>query len=275
VPDDATCRRLIDPKQFDTRRAQDAVGAGRLDYDEHAAAECAATTADAFCLAPPFSNPSCDAMFVGRVVEGDTCTSAFECGGGAACEQAACDDQCCRGFCGAPVPEPPPGVEADLSDEAEIARAGDTLRERLERHRANPNCAACHQIMDPIGLALENYDLVGRWRTLDGDRPIDATATMIDGTVLHGPEDLRTALLARSDLFVTVLTEKLLTYALGRVVDHHDMPAVRAIVARAAEDDYAFSAIVRGIAASAPFQMRIKTGGAQLSVAAAPEAERL
>jgi hypothetical protein len=164
---------------------------------------------------------------------------------------------------GAPVPEPPPGVEADLSDEAEVARAGDTLRERLERHRANPNCAACHQIMDPIGLTLENYDLVGRWRALDGDSPIDATATMIDGTVLTGPEDLRAALLSRSDLFVTVLTEKLLTYALGRVVDYRDMPAVRAIVARAAEDDYAFSSIVRGIAASAPFQMRIKTGGAK------------
>jgi mono/diheme cytochrome c family protein len=176
---------------------------------------------------------------------------------------------------GAPVPEPPPGVEADLSDEAEVARAGDTLRERLERHRANPNCAACHQIMDPIGLALENYDLVGRWRALDGDKPIDATATMIDGTVLHGPEDLRAALLSRSDLFVTVLTEKLLTYALGRVVDHRDMPAVRAIVTRAAEDDYAFSAIVRGIAASPPFQMRVKTGGAELARAPADETRPL
>jgi hypothetical protein len=129
--------------------------------------------------------------------------------------------------------------------------------------------------MDPIGLALENYDLVGRWRALDGDKPIDATATMIDGTVLHGPEDLRAALLSRSDLFVTVLTEKLLTYALGRVVDHRDMPAVRAIVTRAAEDDYAFSAIVRGIAASPPFQMRVKTGGAELARAPADETRPL
>lgn len=162
---------------------------------------------------------------------------------------------------GAPVPEPPPGVEADLSDEAEVARAGDTLRTRLERHRANPNCAACHQIMDPIGLALENFDLVGRWRELEGGKPIDATATLIDGTVIRGPEDLRQALLSRSELFVTALTEKLLTYALGRVVDHRDMPAVRRIVAQAAQDGYRFSSIVRGIAASAPFQMRLKTGG--------------
>ena len=92
---------------------------------------------------------------------------------------------------GAPVPEPPPGVEADLSDEAEIARDGDTLRERLERHRANPTCASCHQIMDPIGLALENFDLVGRWRDADNGKPIDATATLTDGTALGGPADLR------------------------------------------------------------------------------------
>jgi mono/diheme cytochrome c family protein len=162
---------------------------------------------------------------------------------------------------GAPVPEPPPGVEADLSDEADIAREGDTLRERLERHRANPNCAACHQIMDPIGLALENFDLVGRWRELDGGRPIDATATLIDGTVLRGPEDLRQALLSRSELFVTALTEKLLTYAIGRVVDYRDMPAVRDIIEDAAEDDYRFSSLVRGIASSPPFLMRAKTGG--------------
>jgi hypothetical protein len=161
---------------------------------------------------------------------------------------------------GAPVPEPPPGVEADLSDEAEIAREGDTLRERLERHRANPTCAACHQIMDPIGLALENFDLVGRWRDSEQGKPIDASATLIDGTRIEGPADLRQALLDRSELFVTALAEKLLSYALGRVVDHRDMPAVRRIVREAAEEDYRFSALVLGVAESDPFLMRTKMG---------------
>jgi hypothetical protein len=161
---------------------------------------------------------------------------------------------------GAPVPEPPAGVEADLSDEAEIAREGDTLRERLERHRANPTCAACHRIMDPIGLALENFDLVGRWRESEEGKPIDASATLIDGTRIEGPEDLRRALLNRSELFVTALAEKLLSYALGRVVDHRDMPAVRRIVRGAADEDYRFSALVLGVAESDPFLMRIKTG---------------
>ncbi|HMB73017.1 MAG TPA: DUF1592 domain-containing protein, partial [Gammaproteobacteria bacterium] len=161
---------------------------------------------------------------------------------------------------GAPVPEPPAGVEADLSDEAEIARVGDTLRERLERHRANPTCAACHQIMDPIGLALENFDLVGRWREQEQGRPIDASATLIDGTQITGPADLRQALLGRSELFVTALTEKLLSYALGRVVDYRDMPAVRRIVRDAKDEDYRFSALVLGVAKSAPFLMRTKSG---------------
>jgi hypothetical protein len=161
---------------------------------------------------------------------------------------------------GAPVPEPPPGVEADLSDEAEIAREGDTLRERLERHRANPTCASCHRIMDPIGLALENFDFVGRWRDSEQGKPIDASATLIDGTLISGPAELRAALLERSDLFVTALTEKLLSYALGRVVDHRDMPAVRRIVRDAAAHDYRFSALVKGVVMSEPFLMRIKTG---------------
>lgn len=161
---------------------------------------------------------------------------------------------------GAPVPEPPPGVEADLSDEAQVAREGDTLRERLERHRANPTCAACHQIMDPIGLALENFDLVGRWRDDDNGRPVDTSVVMIDGTRIDSPADLRESLVANSELFVTALTEKLLTYALGRVVDYRDMPAVRRIVADAAEEDYRFSSLVFGIASSVPFQQRVKTG---------------
>jgi hypothetical protein len=159
---------------------------------------------------------------------------------------------------GAPVPEPPAGVEADLSDDAKIARENDTLRERLERHRANPNCAACHRIMDPIGLALENFDLVGRWRDMDNGKPIDASATLTDGTPLSGAADLRQALLGKSNVFATRLTERLLTYALGRVIDDRDMPAVRRILRGAQDRDYRFSAIVWGIVTSDPFRKRVK-----------------
>jgi len=171
---------------------------------------------------------------------------------------------------GAPVPEPPAGVEADLSDEAAIAREDDTLRERLERHRSNPTCAACHRIMDPVGLALENFDLVGRWRETDNGKPIDASAALTDGTVVKGPAELRDALFARSDVFVTAFTEQLLTYALGRLASYRDMPAVREIVREASRDDYRFSSIVRGIVLSEPFLTRIKqadaaTNGSQLS----------
>ena len=163
---------------------------------------------------------------------------------------------------GAPVPEPPPGVEADLSDEAAVAREDDTLRERLERHRENPNCASCHRIMDPIGLALENFDLVGRWRVSDNGKPIDASARLIDGTAIEGPADLRASLEANSELFVTALTEKLLMYALGRVVDYRDMPTVRRIVRDAESEGYRFAALIQGIVASAPFQRRSKATAA-------------
>ncbi len=159
---------------------------------------------------------------------------------------------------GAPVPTPPPGVEADLSDEAAVAREGDTLRERLERHRANPTCASCHRIMDPIGLALENFDLVGRWRDTDNGKPVDTSAMLIDGTPVRGVADLRAALLAKPEVFVTALTEKLLTYALGRVVDYRDQPTVRAIVRAAAPDGYKFDALVQGIVASDAFRKRSK-----------------
>jgi Protein of unknown function (DUF1592)/Protein of unknown function (DUF1588)/Protein of unknown function (DUF1585)/Protein of unknown function (DUF1587)/Protein of unknown function (DUF1595)/Planctomycete cytochrome C len=169
---------------------------------------------------------------------------------------------------GVPVPAPPPGVEADLSDGAKIAREDDTLRERLERHRANPTCAACHQIMDPIGLALENFDLVGRWREEDRGKPIDATATLTDGRTINGPNELRRVLLSKSDLFVTTLTERLLTYALGRVLNDQDAPVVRQIVRQAATDDYRFGAILRGVIASAPFRQRIRAADAVSALAA-------
>ena len=160
---------------------------------------------------------------------------------------------------GAAVPPPPPGVEVDLSDESAPPEAK-TLRQRMERHRSDPVCASCHGLIDPFGFALENFDLVGRWRDVDAGEPIHASAVLIDGTVIDGPADLRRALLARSDVFVTALTEKLMTYALGRILEPYDLPAVRQIVASASAEDYRFSALVLGIARSVPFQMQVARG---------------
>jgi hypothetical protein len=158
---------------------------------------------------------------------------------------------------GAEVPPPPPGVEADLSGARSPAEAK-TVRQRMEAHRTNAVCAACHQLIDPFGFALEPFDLVGRWRSSDGGEPIDATATLVDGTAVDGPASLRRALLNRSDAFVTAFTERLMTYALGRILDAHDRPAVRRIVAAAAEDDQRFSAIVVGIVTSPQFRSQTK-----------------
>jgi hypothetical protein len=156
---------------------------------------------------------------------------------------------------GAHVPPPPPGVEADLSGARSPAQAK-TLRQRMEAHRTNTVCASCHQLIDPYGFALENFDLVGRWRSADSGEPIDATAVLTDGTPIDGPVSLRAALLDRSDAFATALTEKLMTYALGRILTAEDQPAVRAIVRAAAADDYRFSSVVLGIANSLPFRMQ-------------------
>jgi mono/diheme cytochrome c family protein len=158
---------------------------------------------------------------------------------------------------GMPPPQPPPGVETNLEKDAAQVKVT-SLRQRLELHRANPVCAACHNVMDPIGLTLENFDHVGKWRTVDGQTSINATAQLVDGTKLNGPLSLRRALLERSDVFATVATEKLLTYASGRAVQYQDMPAVRAIIRDAARDKYRFSSLVIGIVKSTPFQMRTK-----------------
>ena len=158
---------------------------------------------------------------------------------------------------GMPPPQPPPGVETNLEKDAAQVKVT-SLRQRLEMHRANAVCASCHKLMDPIGLTLENFDHVGKWRTADGKTPIDATAQLVDGTKLDGPLSLRRALLERSDVFATVATEKLLTYASGRAVQYQDMPAVRAIIREAARDKYRFSSLVLGIVKSTPFQMRTK-----------------
>jgi hypothetical protein len=165
---------------------------------------------------------------------------------------------------GAEVPSPPPGAEADLSAEASESEglAGDTVRARLELHRANPTCAGCHGIMDPLGLSLENFDLLGRWREQEDGHAIDASATMVDGTRLDGPQDLRRALLARSDVFVAAFTERLLSYALGRELTSHDLPVVRGVVRTAATDDHTLNALVQAVVASDSFQERVKTGTA-------------
>jgi hypothetical protein len=157
---------------------------------------------------------------------------------------------------GVPAPPPPPNVPPlDATGSAEHPT---TLRARLEAHRASPSCASCHRIMDPLGFALENFDAVGRWRERDGLAPIDASGQLVDGSAVNGVKALREALVTRSDLFVTTLTEKLLTYALGRGLQHYDMPVVRAIVKGAASQQYRFSALVMGIVTAAPFQMRMK-----------------
>jgi hypothetical protein len=163
---------------------------------------------------------------------------------------------------GAPVPSPPPGAEADLSAEAADAEnlSGNTVRERLEMHRASSACAGCHGMLDPLGLALENLDLLGRWREHEEGYPIDSTSEMVDGTRLEGPADLRGALLARSDSFVTAITERLMTYALGRGLEHFDKPVVRGVVRAAEQDDYTLHSLVHGIVASDTFQKRVKTG---------------
>jgi len=157
---------------------------------------------------------------------------------------------------GTPPAAPPPDVEGfPENKDGEKARS---VREIMETHRAKPACNACHGIMDPLGFALENFDAIGEWRGVDryAGTPIDAAGKLIDGTPVGGPVDLRSALMRRPDQFVQTVTEKLMTYGLGRSVEYYDMPAVRQIVRDAGRDNYRFSSIVMGIVKSAPFQMR-------------------
>jgi hypothetical protein len=170
---------------------------------------------------------------------------------------------------GVPPPPPPPNVPA--LEKTQIAgKRVVTIRERLAEHRANAACAGCHRLMDPIGFALENYDAVGRWRTADANMPIDASATLFDGTSIRGVSGLQAAILKNPDLFVSTLAEKLLTFATGRGVAYYDAPAVRKIVRDASADDYRFSSLVMGIVNSTPFRMR----SAAARGAGAPQAVR-
>jgi hypothetical protein len=156
---------------------------------------------------------------------------------------------------GAPPPDPPPNVPA-LSDRKTQAKM-QTMRERMSQHRANPACASCHSMIDPAGFALENFDAIGRWRTVDESfNAIDASGALPDGTTFNGVTELRAALTSHPERFSHTVTEKLLTYALGRGVEFYDMPAIRTILRGAASEGYKMQTIILGIVKSYPFQFR-------------------
>jgi hypothetical protein len=157
---------------------------------------------------------------------------------------------------GTPPPPPPPNVpDLEATAEAEDGRLR-TVRERMEQHRANPACASCHRMIDPIGLALENFDVTGAWRIRDNGTPVDAASALYDGTPLDGPADLRQALLKRSGVLVQTFTENLMTFALGRRLGYEDMPAVRGVVRRAEAEQHKLSAFVLAIVNSPAFRMK-------------------
>jgi cytochrome c5 len=158
---------------------------------------------------------------------------------------------------GAPPPPPPPNVPA-LKENGEGGKPA-TVRERMEQHRSNPVCASCHARMDPLGFALENFDAIGQWRTEDMEArtPIDASGVLQDGTKFNGPSEFRKALVTRKAEFVGSVTERLMTYALGRGLEYYDQPVVRQILRDAAATDYRWSSIIMSIVQSKPFQMRM------------------
>jgi hypothetical protein len=173
---------------------------------------------------------------------------------------------------GAPPATPPPNVEAFPEAEIGTAKAR-TVREIIAKHRENPTCFACHGVMDPLGFALENFDAVGAWRDVDryAGTPIDSAAELPDGTPVAGPDDLREALVRDPEQFVRTFTERFLTYALGRVVDYRDMPAVRKIVREAGKKDYRFSELVWQMVVSEPFRMRVAPEPAAARIAQAAQ----
>jgi hypothetical protein len=159
---------------------------------------------------------------------------------------------------GTPPTPPPPDVDTDLSTPK--GEAPKTIRARLESHRTKPGCRQCHGVIDPIGLALENFDAIGRWRNIDleANAPIDASTVLPNGRAVDGPAQLRQGLFDGRDLFVRAFTEKLTMYALGRELQYYDMPQVRAVVRRAGEQNNRLSAIVSGIVSSDAFRMQSK-----------------
>lgn len=156
---------------------------------------------------------------------------------------------------GTPAPPPPPNVPALKEKTIQL---NTTIRERLAEHRANAACASCHNLMDPLGFSLENFDAVGRWRNFEAGQPIDSTGALPNGQPVRSLDELERGILAHPELFVETLTAKLLTFALGRGIELSDGPAIREIVRRSAHENYRFSSLIQGIAASQPFQMREK-----------------
>jgi hypothetical protein len=153
------------------------------------------------------------------------------------------------------MPPPPPPANVPSVKETTVA-ASLPIRERLAEHRASPSCASCHRLIDPVGFPLEQFDAVGRWRTLDEGRPVDAAGGLPDGSEFEGVAGLEKALLGRPELFVRTLVEKLLIFALGRAPDASDAPAIRKIVREARANNYRFSSLIVGLTTSVPFQMR-------------------
>jgi hypothetical protein len=151
-------------------------------------------------------------------------------------------------------PPPPPGNVGSLADNTVAANL--PIRERLAAHRTNAACTSCHRLIDPVGFSLEQFDAVGRWRTLEEGKPIDAAGGLPDGSEFVGAQGLEQALLQRPELFVRTLTEKLFTFALGRAPEASDAPAIRKIVRDAKANDYRFSSLILGLTTSTPFQMR-------------------
>jgi hypothetical protein len=176
-------------------------------------------------------------------------------------------------FMGVSPPDPPPNVPAIKERPADVTgnAKAPTMRETMELHHTNPVCASCHQLFEPMGLALENFDAVGSWRTKDGDSPIDASGVLVDGAKVDGVAGLRDWLMSRSGQFARVVTEKLLTYALGRGVEYQDMPTVRSIVHEAAAKDYRFTSILLGVVNSPAFQMNTKPEAPAAVTASASE----
>jgi hypothetical protein len=155
---------------------------------------------------------------------------------------------------GLPVPPPPPGVDTNLDDKPGARNT--TIRERLAQHRQNPTCNSCHSVIDPLGFALENFDVIGGWRTKDeSGKPVDASGATVSGAKIEGLSGLRALLLERPEQFPRTVTEKLLAYAIGRRLDYYDQPAVRKIVRDAAAHEYRWSSLILGIVESPTFLM--------------------
>ncbi len=163
---------------------------------------------------------------------------------------------------GTPIPPPPPGVSSSL--ETKPGAIPSSMRERLAQHRTNPSCNSCHSVIDPLGFSLENFDVLGGWRTKDeAGKPIDAAGTTANGEAIDGLAGLRRVLLENPEQFPRTVTEKLMAYALGRRLEYYDMPTVRRVVRDSAAMQYRWSALIQGIIDSPAFQMRDAAAGTQ------------